>query len=134
MDKDESKIGDAIDIVDEYHKYVPLKPDGSPLTLPLHADGLSCERVNDAQNARINGNTKWLQLQGLFPNIQEWHKRCLLLQVRPVICDILYDQVWFLINLLINVCIKMIVKKIKTMCFYFRTYMMNCTQAKAQEK
>ncbi|XP_078329533.1 uncharacterized protein LOC111133019 isoform X2 [Crassostrea virginica] len=80
MDKDESKIGDAIDIVDEYHKYVPLKPDGSPLTLPLHADRLSCERVNDAQNARINGNTKWLQLQGLFPNIQEWHKRCLLLQ------------------------------------------------------
>lgn len=48
MDKDESKIGDAIDIVNEYHKYVPLKPDGSPLTLPLHADGLSCERVNDA--------------------------------------------------------------------------------------
>ncbi|XP_062611695.1 uncharacterized protein LOC134273511 isoform X2 [Saccostrea cucullata] len=80
LDKDESKIGDAIDIVNDYHKYVPLKPDGSPLTLPLHADGLSCERVNDSQNARINGTTKWLQLQGLIPNIQEWHKRCLLLQ------------------------------------------------------
>lgn len=70
MDKDESKIGDAIDIVNEYHKYVPLKPDGSPLTLPLHADGLSCERVNDAQNARINGTTKWLQLQGLSPTFR----------------------------------------------------------------
>lgn len=30
MDKDKSKIGDAIDIVDEYHKYVPLKPNGPP--------------------------------------------------------------------------------------------------------
>jgi len=70
-----------IEIMDEYHKYVPLKPDGHPLTLPLHADGLSCERGNDAQNARINGGTPWRQLQGLHMNIQEWHKRCLLLQV-----------------------------------------------------
>lgn len=81
MDKDESRVADTIDIVNEYHKYVPMKPDGSPLIIPLHADGLSCERVNDAQNARVNGTTKWQQLQGMIPNIQEWHKRCLLLQV-----------------------------------------------------
>ncbi|XP_056001447.1 uncharacterized protein LOC130048570 [Ostrea edulis] len=80
MDKDESRVADTIDIVNEYHKYVPMKPDGSPLIIPLHADGLSCERVNDAQNARVNGTTKWQQLQGMIPNIQEWHKRCLLLQ------------------------------------------------------
>uniref|UniRef100_K1PUH8 Uncharacterized protein n=1 Tax=Magallana gigas TaxID=29159 RepID=K1PUH8_MAGGI len=42
MDKDETTIGGVIDIVNEYHKYLPLKPNGPPLTLPLHADGLSC--------------------------------------------------------------------------------------------
>lgn len=81
MDKDESRIADMITIMEGYHKYVPLKPTGDPLVLPLHADGLSCERGNDSQNARINAASPWQQLQGFFMNIQEWHKRCLLLQV-----------------------------------------------------
>ncbi|XP_041357458.1 uncharacterized protein LOC121374422 [Gigantopelta aegis] len=80
LDKDESKVADTIDILEHYHQYVPVKPSGDPLTIPLHADGLSCERGNDAQSARINGSTVWNQLQGLMMNIQEWHKRCLLLQ------------------------------------------------------
>ncbi|XP_069114331.1 LOW QUALITY PROTEIN: uncharacterized protein [Argopecten irradians] len=80
LDKDESKVGDTIDIMDTYQQYVPLKPNGNPLKTILHADGLSCERGNDAQNARINGATAWQQLQGLHMNIQEWHKRCILLQ------------------------------------------------------
>ena len=67
--------------MEAYHKYVPVKPDGNPFILPLHVDGLSCERGDNAQSARINGTTAWLQLQGLIMNIQEWHKRCLLLQV-----------------------------------------------------
>lgn len=70
-----------IDIMEAYHKYVPVKPDGNPFILPLHADGLSCKRGDNAQSARINGTTAWLQLQGLTMNIQEWYKRCLLLQV-----------------------------------------------------
>ncbi|KAL3867568.1 hypothetical protein ACJMK2_040455 [Sinanodonta woodiana] len=69
-----------IDIMEEYQKYVPLKPNGEPFTIPLHADGLSCERGHDAQSARINANSAWQQLQGLEMTIQEWHKRCLLLQ------------------------------------------------------
>lgn len=81
LDKDESRVSDTIDILEEYHKYVPLKPNGQPFKLLLHADGLSVERGNNAQNARINGNTAWKQLKGLQMNIQEWHKRCLLLQV-----------------------------------------------------
>ena len=81
MDKDESRVADMIEIMEEYHKYVPLKPNGDPLILPLHADGLSCERGNDSQSGRINATTPCLQLQGLVMNIQEWHKRCLLLQV-----------------------------------------------------
>uniref|UniRef100_A0A8W8JTD6 DUF6589 domain-containing protein n=1 Tax=Magallana gigas TaxID=29159 RepID=A0A8W8JTD6_MAGGI len=80
LDKDESRVSDTIDILEEYHKYVPLKPNGQPFKLLLHADGLSVERGNNAQNARINGNTAWKQLKGLQMNIQEWHKRCLLLQ------------------------------------------------------
>ncbi|XP_069129356.1 uncharacterized protein [Argopecten irradians] len=80
LDKDESKVGDTIDIMDTYQQYVPLKPNGNPMKTILHADGLSCERGNDAQNARINGATAWQQLQGLHMNIQEWHKRCILLQ------------------------------------------------------
>ncbi|KAK6178241.1 hypothetical protein SNE40_013049 [Patella caerulea] len=80
IDKDESKVSDTIDILDEYHQYLPLKPNGDPLTFPLHADDLSCERGNDAQCARINATSPWNQLQGFTMNIQEWHKRCLLLQ------------------------------------------------------
>ncbi|KAH3826231.1 hypothetical protein DPMN_128127 [Dreissena polymorpha] len=67
--------------MDEYHKYVPVTPNGDPMTVILHADGLSVERGNNAQCARINANSQWQQLQGLTMNIQEWHKRCLLLQV-----------------------------------------------------
>ena len=81
IDKDESKTADMVEIMDIYQRYVPQKPDGSPFILPLYADGLSCERGNDAQSARINGTTPWTQLQGMKPSIQEWHKRVLLLQV-----------------------------------------------------
>jgi hypothetical protein len=45
LDKDESKLSDTIDILEEYHKYVPLKPNGQPFSLVLHADGLSVERA-----------------------------------------------------------------------------------------
>jgi len=64
MDKDEGSVCDTIDILDEYHKYVPLNPDGTPLIIPLHADRLRCERVNDAQNVRLHVTTPWTQLQG----------------------------------------------------------------------
>lgn len=70
--------------MEDYHKYVPVKPDDKPLVLPLYADGLSCERGNDAQNGRINGNNPFSQLQGFTVVIQEWHKRCLLLQVNRI--------------------------------------------------
>lgn len=81
LDKNESRVTDTIDILEEYDKYVPLKPNGQIFQLLLHVDGVSVERGNNAQNARINGNTAWKQLQGLQMNIQEWHKRCILLQV-----------------------------------------------------
>ncbi|KAL3890372.1 hypothetical protein ACJMK2_002655 [Sinanodonta woodiana] len=43
--------------------------------------------MTDAQSAGIHANSAWQQLQGLEMTIQEWYKRCLLLQA---ICDELY--------------------------------------------
>lgn len=81
LDKDESKVSDTIDIMVEYHKYLLLQKNGDPMVIILHADGLSVERGNNAQCARINANYPWQQLHGVVLNIQEWHKRCILLQV-----------------------------------------------------
>lgn len=83
---------------------------------------LICERVNDAQNARVNGTTKWHQLQGMIPNIQEWHKRCLLLQVitNP--------------NLYSKYMLAILIVFLTTDAIFFRTSLMNCTQEQVQEK
>ena len=70
-----------VDIMAAYHKYVPGNPDGEPIVIPLFGDGLSVERANDAQNARINAGNAWQQLQCLNLCIQEWHRRVILLQV-----------------------------------------------------
>ncbi|KAK6179747.1 hypothetical protein SNE40_012036 [Patella caerulea] len=59
LDKDESKVSDTIDIMENYHQHVPIQPNSKPLTTPLHADGLSCERGNDAQSAWINAASPW---------------------------------------------------------------------------
>ncbi|KAL3878532.1 hypothetical protein ACJMK2_030872 [Sinanodonta woodiana] len=69
-----------VDIVVEYHQYVPGSLDSDPISCILYGDALSCERANDAQNARINGESKWDRLQGLVPAIQEWHKHGILLE------------------------------------------------------
>ena len=82
MDKDETKIRDMIDVVEAYHQYVPENPrTGKPIPILLYGDGLSCERVNDAQNSRINADNAWDRLDGIQPAIQEWHRRALQLQV-----------------------------------------------------
>ena len=81
LDKDETKIADMVDILEEYHKYVPGDEAGEPFMIPLFGDQLSVERSYDAQKARINAEDAWGQLQGLHPSIQEWHKRGILLQV-----------------------------------------------------
>ncbi|XP_038062978.1 uncharacterized protein LOC119733651 [Patiria miniata] len=80
IEKDESKTDEMIEILDTLHKYVPRNERDGPGTLILHGDGLSCERVKDAQNARINGATQWAQLTGLQPCVQEWHKQVIILQ------------------------------------------------------
>lgn len=54
-EKDETKTADVIELLDIYKNYVPQKRNGSPLPMLLYCDGLSCERVDGAQKARING-------------------------------------------------------------------------------
>ena len=59
IQKDETKTVDMMDILDEYHKYVPSDVEGRPIKLPLFCDGLSCERVHSAQLCRSNCNDQW---------------------------------------------------------------------------
>ncbi|CAC5412942.1 unnamed protein product [Mytilus coruscus] len=79
-EKDETKTADVIELLDIYKNYVPQKRDGSPLPMLLYCDGLSCERVDGAQKARINGGDQWARLEMFEPGIQEWHKRLLYIQ------------------------------------------------------
>ncbi|VDI71771.1 Hypothetical predicted protein [Mytilus galloprovincialis] len=81
LDKDEAIIAEMIDIMEDYHQYVPGTRDENPVIIPLFRDGLRVERGFDAQDARINAGDPWQQLQGLHPSIQEWHKRGILLQM-----------------------------------------------------
>ena len=47
----------------------------------LFGDGLSSERVHDAQISRSDHDDSVGRLEGLHPAIQEWHHRALCLQV-----------------------------------------------------
>jgi hypothetical protein len=80
LHNDETKTKDMVEILESYHQYLPSKPNGDPVILPLYCDGLSCERTEGAQEARLNGADRWTRLEGLEPCIQEWHRRQLQLQ------------------------------------------------------
>ena len=77
--ENQSTTQGTIGIYEHMQQYVP-SVDTQPYTTVLYGDGLSCERGNDAQNARSNGLDKWEGLEGLEPAAQEFHKEMLLLQ------------------------------------------------------
>ena len=64
-----------VEIMHNYHQYVPENPDGTPFTIPLLCDGLSCERGHDAHVSVFNAMTPWSHLEGLALPVQEWHRR-----------------------------------------------------------
>ena len=64
------------------HKYVPTK-DGEVSPIVCHGDGLSVERMCDSQRHNAGGSTPTERLEGLVAAPQEFHKRMILLQVRP---------------------------------------------------
>lgn len=70
----------TIKIMEQLHEYVPRQGDDL-FQLVCFGDGLSCERHNDAHMARSNGESRLSKLQGLQPQVQEFHKRMLHMQV-----------------------------------------------------
>ena len=81
INKDESTTGGMIDIMEAYSKYVPIDSHGQPEQLILFCDGLSCERMEGAQRARVNGVDALARLEMFEPGIQEWHRRLMFVQV-----------------------------------------------------
>lgn len=81
---DETKTAEMIHILDNYGEYAPQDKDGKPLPFVLYCDGLSCERADGAQRARINGGDHWARLAMIEPVIQEWHRRLMFVQVNLV--------------------------------------------------
>uniref|UniRef100_A0A8W8ILQ2 DUF6589 domain-containing protein n=1 Tax=Magallana gigas TaxID=29159 RepID=A0A8W8ILQ2_MAGGI len=70
----------TIKIMEQLHEYVPRQGDDL-FQLVCFGDGLSCERHNDAHMARSNGESRLSKLQGLQPQVQEFHKRMLHMQI-----------------------------------------------------
>ena len=63
-----------VDILKELQNYVPIA-NGEKVPVILWGDGLSCERVVDAQESVVNTATQDNTLLEFEPSPQEWHKR-----------------------------------------------------------
>ncbi|XP_071122550.1 uncharacterized protein, partial [Mytilus edulis] len=74
-----SSTAGTIAILGKLHKYVPITNEKLNACV-VYGDGLTCERHNDAHNARAGGRTAEDRLEGLEPCPQEFHKRMLILQ------------------------------------------------------
>ena len=81
-EKDETKTSEMVDILRELIKYVPLDNEGAQKHIVLWGDGLSCERVKDAQESIVNAQDNGDKLRSYEPAPQEWHKRLLYVTVR----------------------------------------------------
>lgn len=64
----------TIKIMEHLQEYIPRQGDGI-FQLICFGDGLSCERHNDARMGRCSGQSMLSRLQGLQPEVQEFHKR-----------------------------------------------------------
>jgi len=81
MDANPSSTAGVISILERLHEFIPrLSPD-DVLTVPVHGDCLSVERMVDAQRARLADLTSVDRLEGAQPVPQEFHHRAIMLQV-----------------------------------------------------
>ena len=98
----------AIAILTKLQNYIPAIDDDNPLTTLVYGDALSCERHNDAHNARVNSATSKQRLEGVEPSPQEFHKRMLLMQVLMIFSIFKSSIGWvnrtIFIHLKYNVC------------------------------
>ena len=75
LDLDESKTSDMIEIMVTHQKYVPRFSNGNAHRIPYWGDTLSCERGNDAIEARSNGRTHFDKLNTYEVALADWHPR-----------------------------------------------------------
>ena len=79
LEKDENKIDDITDILEHLHNCV-ADVDGQPVQSVAFGDDLMCERIQQAQQSRINCNSAFeCLLKVLHCRIADWHKRVILL-------------------------------------------------------
>ena len=81
MHENPSSTQGVIRILEGLQKYVPQIDSNNTYPMVVWGDGLSCERTNDAQFARVNGATPTSRLESFQPAAQEFHKRMINLQV-----------------------------------------------------
>ena len=70
--KNENLTADMIDILVELHKYVP-KEDNALKTVFLGGDQLTCERIRNAQKARMQAEEPTERLEGFTEKVEDWH-------------------------------------------------------------
>ena len=100
--KDENKLNEMVDILDELHKYVPMVkttevyetagPSGCKETAEINmchfhhiligGDQLTVARVRGSQDSRYNSNNGRRRLEGFIPVIEDWHTKMCAMKVR----------------------------------------------------
>ena len=70
----------VIEIMKNLNQYVP-RINGKPFPLICHGDQLSVERMVDGRISMATSEDVANRLVGLEPRPQEFHKRCILVQV-----------------------------------------------------
>ena len=100
--KDENKLNEMVDILDELHKYVPMVkttevyetagPRGCMETAEIKmchihhilfgGDQLTVARVRGSQDSHYNSNNGRRRLEGFIPVIEDWHTKMCAMKVR----------------------------------------------------
>lgn len=71
----------VVEIMKVLSNYVPVDGDNNPHSILCNGDQLSVERMVEARQAMAGSRDPIHRLLGLEPSPQEFHKRCILLQV-----------------------------------------------------
>ena len=99
--KNENKLDEMVEILDDKHKYVPYKALDATTTVPDHqsdiqvtvchrnlhkilfgGDQLTVARVRGAQGMREGSQNAIGRLEGVIPVAEDWHTKLCLIEVR----------------------------------------------------
>ena len=81
----------VIEIMKTLNKYVPMKTSSIPHPVMCNGDQLSIERMVDARHIQATSSTPLNRMCGLEPSPQEFHKRCIVLQVGAICTQFVYS-------------------------------------------